>query len=230
MALAIEASGLWRLRALTLYDTPRDVILQPQRGQRQEPQITMRLGELWQCPSLESLTLDSCDVEGEMEHLGDLPALRALTLRALRISEIDSLARCASLQSLELYSCWRVRDVSAFSACAELTSLRLHCYKGARLVACPALRSLQLSDCAALVDLWALSACTALESLSCSICHGLKDLSPLADCAALCELRLDRCTGIRDVAPISACTSLRTLSLSRCPSIGDLSALAACTE
>ena len=251
-ALLVEASGLWRLRALTLLGsdaemqkvgcssnvwdifaitassqaaTHRDQLQQRSDSPRQCVQLSL----LARCAWLGDVTIDGWDVGDGLAHLSTVPQLERLALRRLKLlASLAPLAAFPCLKALELTSCWRVVDLAPLAACVSLERLSLHRYQGRALVACPALRAVSVREADRLCDLWALSGCTRLEDAHFAVCHGVDDLSPLADCAALRKLQLECCIGVRSLAPLGACAELRAVSLVRCPCLTDLSALTAC--
>lgn len=89
---------------------------------------------------------------------------------------------------------------------------------------------LDLSGCAALIDLTPLTALSGLRMLDLSRCTVLGDLSPLAKLSKLQWLDLSGCSAVSDLSPLAKIPALQWLDLSGCTSLSDLSHLSMLTN
>jgi internalin A len=119
------------------------------------------------------------------------------------------LERLTSLQTLDLFRCLQLSDLSPLATLTSLQSLNLSgCIQLSGdlspLASLASLQSLDLSDCEQLSgDLSPLAGLTSLQSLNLTMCQKLSgDLSPLASLTSLQSLNLSWCTGIRKFAPL----------------------------
>jgi Leucine-rich repeat (LRR) protein len=90
------------------------------------------------------------------------------------------------------------------------------------------LRSLDLSDCEALVDIRAIAALPSLRTLLLARCPSLVDASPCAALSRLETLDLSDCTSLASVSTLGKCNMLHTLNLSGCGALRALAGLAMC--
>jgi hypothetical protein len=91
----------------------------------------------------------------------------------------EELTTLTNLQSLNLFGCEKLGDLSIFSHL-------------------PSLRSLDLSRCETLCDLSPLARLTKLKSLNLAKCEALNDVSPLVHLTKLRSLNLSKCGRLSD--------------------------------
>jgi len=119
-----------------------------------------------------------------------------------------------NLHSLVLFSCHRLRDVTAFKNLNELVII--DCRAITDVSALRNVRYLKLMWCENLRDV---SGLTNMYQLQLHSCHGIQDVSGLKGTR---NLELRNCDGIRDVSALGA---VRRLILTGCDNIVDISAL-----
>ncbi len=211
-------SGLTQLRKLDLSD-----------------QLVENLDALPDLASLESLTLPLCDdiravgrlrclrhlsfggpsgfpvplrfLGADFSPLSQLTTLESLDLSVCSLDHLPSLAGLKNLQSLSLWGCGNLKELSEVG---QLTSLRF----------------LDVRHCDGLVDLSAVSALKCLRVLQISHNQYITDLSFLADLDQLQMVYLSHCDVLADVSALSGLRSLEQLHVHQCENITDWSPLA----
>ena len=137
-------------------------------------------------------------------------SLKELSLSTYN-DNINALANCRNLTSLELYSSDDddiLTDISALSSIPNLTTL-------------------YIESCEVLKDISPLGNCQNLTEISISWCDSL-DISGLGNCQNLTTLSFEGCDSLTDVSVLGNCQNLTSLSLADCDSLTDVSVLGNC--
>lgn len=155
-------------------------------------------------PSLRNLMLQQCGPVQDLD-LGGFPALEALVLRSVTVSEVNGLDRLSDLDSLYVKGCWGLKALDASGPgvletvelnCPELELLRIKIksldFKYGQL----AIRELDLSGSPALQDVNFVGATPNLEKINLSGCTGLRDVSALRGKSALRSIDITGCTAL----------------------------------
>lgn len=245
-SLALKSLSLQKqpvLSSLTL-DCPHLLVVNLVECDSLESSICEVLSDGGGCPSLNSLTLESC------ERL-KVFSLRSTTLKSLSLTGCRSLSEvdiaCANLQQLLLDGCQQLNAVSLapvglqllnLGICPYVTSLKIESasmvsvdLKGCGLLStadinCPQLLVLDASYCSSLDDKCleaATVACPLIQSLILACCPligpaGLLNLKGLGNLTTL-DLSY---TFLTDLGPIfESCKKLKVLRLSACKDLGD---------
>lgn len=124
----------------------------------------------------------------------------------IHITTVDALAGLKHVESLTLFGCYAMSDLSAVSTLSTIQ--RLNC-----------------STCKSLSDLSPLAGLPALERAWFPNCTSLTDLSPLREVPALWHLDLAKCTALTHLNGLAGHQKLRELDLSGCTALEDISAL-----
>ena len=116
-----------------------------------------------------------------------------------------------------IHECLLLYDFSFFD------SLPTQLKRFAPLQSCTQLRSLNLSQCAALTSLEPLTPLSLLEELDCSHCQSPVNISALAACRQLTAVDLSGCTTLRDLCGLAcSAASLVSLDLTGCWRVEDV--------
>lgn len=98
------------------------------------------------------------------------------------------------------------------------------------LIALEGLKSLELTNCPAMVDIAPLSTLKALTYLHISYCASLTDLTPLSYLTDMKMLGIIACDNVANLSPLQSLESLKLLTLLDCKGVNDLAPLNSLSE
>ena len=162
--------------------------------------------------SLKDLELNGCDELSSLKGLSGCTNLNRLVVSSPVLENVDGLARCKNLTTLEMDYCLSLKNVDGLAHCTKLKSLSLAGCKEVEnldgLLKCTELTNLALEECTALKNLDGLANLTKLKVegsvyirstagyiytnayFDLGGCNSLQDVGGLAGCKKISELRL----------------------------------------
>lgn len=156
----------------------------------------------------------------KLQSLAGVPStLGSLTLHGHRLQDLDPLAACKQLRTLDIDFALSIVDISPLRACTKLEKLCVTKARGfsdiSALAHLPNLQHLSLCDTIrpAITSLEPLSHCQSLRVLDLEGNDLIQDLSPLSKCTGLEILNICGIWGVKSVAPLAACTRLKYFDL-----------------
>ncbi|KAK7199132.1 hypothetical protein NESM_000882800 [Novymonas esmeraldas] len=204
-----------------------------------------------QMPKVRDLYLSGLpSTELDVSAFASTEHLVRLALHDARLTSIDGLHTCTSLDHLDISYCLHMRDLAGVLEVPWLKSLvatrsglqtidglhRLSLLETVSLECCKELASLApLAGARRLRrltvrwsrvhDIVGLNACPVLEVVDVSYCGALHSLGPLAGAPSLHTIRADA-SGITDIDGLGTCPRLHTVSFDRCSRLHSLESLA----
>ena len=194
--------------------------------------------------SLKDLELNGCDELSSLKGLSGCTNLNRLVVSSPVLENVDGLARCKNLTTLEMDYCGSLKNVDGLAHCTKLKSLSLAgCGEVENLdglLKCTELTNLALEECTALKNLDGLANLTKLKVegwyayFDLDGCNSLQDVGGLAGCKKISELRLgnsdreelpsglDKLGGLKELNLMSSTNLKHVDQLADCPKLVEL--------